>query len=80
MNAMNVLTKTMLVPTGHVDRYFYCNDGTVEYQTDYDLTALMHNLAIAGALAAAWYLGNVNGAEWWQGRKVRTPFGPKAPQ
>jgi hypothetical protein len=41
-----------------------------------DLSTLLSNLSIAGALARAWHMGNRNGAAWWGGREVRLPFGP----
>lgn len=43
----------------------------IRYETDYDVTALLHNFAVAGGLAAAWQMGNRNGAEWFAGMAVR---------
>jgi hypothetical protein len=31
----------------------------------YDLTTLLHNIAVAGALTRAWKLGDDPGARWW---------------
>jgi hypothetical protein len=42
----------------------------------YDLSIFLRNVAVAGALARAWQLGNENGALWWAGRVVRLPLGP----
>ena len=33
----------------------------IRYQTDYDLTVFLRNIAVVGALARAWQLGNENG-------------------
>jgi hypothetical protein len=38
-------------------------DGELRWYTDYDLTTLLHNLAIAGALTKAFRLGDYHGWE-----------------
>jgi hypothetical protein len=47
-----------------------CEDGCDDVAF-YDLTTLLHNIAVAGALAHAWALGSRNGAEWYAGMAVR---------
>ena len=47
-----------------------CEDGC-DRVAIFDLTTLLHNLAVAGGLAHAWRLGSGNGARWYAGREVR---------
>ena len=43
----------------------------IRYETDFDLTCLFRNIAIAGGLATAWRDGQTNGIAWWRGMEVR---------
>lgn len=56
---MNIVTTTSDVPSGAVRlAKHWSSDGVLwHYFTDYDLTILLRNLAVAGALCAAWIDG-----------------------
>lgn len=73
---MNIVTWTVYggEPTGwHRAEWVTRSPGVraIRYETDFDLTCFLRNVAVAGALATAWRLGNENGAAWMAGRAVR---------
>lgn len=49
----------------------WCGYVYAEPYGTYDLSIFLRNVAISGALATAWRLGNENGVAWMAGRAVR---------